>query len=106
MELINHHPSFRGAVCLEFNSSRLPHDKSLAVNPFFDAHFWSKSGIQGGSLDSSWRNPSAQPSVVIADRLVLIGEKGFFGNQNSVARPTAANWNYTVQRLKERFGIA
>jgi hypothetical protein len=35
-----------------------------------------------------------------------VKEKGFFGNQNSVAKPTSPKWNYTVQRLKERFGVA
>jgi len=35
-----------------------------------------------------------------------VKEKGFFGNQNSVAKPTAPKWNYTVQRLKERFGVS
>ena len=35
-----------------------------------------------------------------------IKEKGFFGNQNSVARPIAPKWDYTVQRLKKHFGIA
>jgi Endonuclease NucS len=35
-----------------------------------------------------------------------IKEKGFFGNQNTVAKPTAPKWNYTVQRLKERFGVS
>jgi hypothetical protein len=34
-----------------------------------------------------------------------IREKGFFGNQNSVARPRSPRWNYTVERLKIRFGI-
>ena len=34
-----------------------------------------------------------------------VKEKGFFGNQNSVARPTSPAWAYTIQRLKERFGI-
>ncbi|HPZ64252.1 MAG: endonuclease NucS domain-containing protein [Dethiobacteria bacterium] len=34
-----------------------------------------------------------------------IKEKGFFGNQNTVARPRAAKWVYTVERLKSRFGI-
>lgn len=34
-----------------------------------------------------------------------IREKGFFGNQNSVARPVAAKWEHTVERLKKRFGI-
>jgi hypothetical protein len=34
-----------------------------------------------------------------------VKEKGFFGNQKTVAKPTAPKWNYTVQRLKERFGV-
>jgi len=34
-----------------------------------------------------------------------IHEKGFFGNQNTVARPTTAKWNYTVERLKKEFGV-
>ncbi len=34
-----------------------------------------------------------------------IREKGFFGNQNSVARPRAPKWNHTVERLKIRFGL-
>lgn len=34
-----------------------------------------------------------------------IKEKGFFGNQNSVARPTAKKWVHTIERLKKRFGI-
>lgn len=35
-----------------------------------------------------------------------IKEKGFFGNQNTVARPRSAKWNYTVERLKKIFGVA
>ena len=35
-----------------------------------------------------------------------VKEKGFFGNQNSVARPTAPKWDYTVQRLKKHFGVS
>ena len=35
-----------------------------------------------------------------------IKEKGFFGNQNSVARPKDPKWDYTVQRLKKHFGVA
>lgn len=34
-----------------------------------------------------------------------IHEKGFFGNQNSVARPRSPKWAHTVERLKARFGI-
>ena len=32
-------------------------------------------------------------------------EKGFFGNQNSAAKPRAKSWPHTVERLKQRFGI-
>jgi hypothetical protein len=34
-----------------------------------------------------------------------IKERGFFGNQNTVARPRAESWRHTVERLKQRFGI-
>jgi len=39
------------------------------------------------------------------DPTEAIHEKGFFGNQNSVARPRAPKWEYTVGRLKKRFGV-
>ncbi len=32
-------------------------------------------------------------------------EKGFFGNQNSAAKPRARRWRTTVDRLQERFGV-
>lgn len=34
-----------------------------------------------------------------------VQEIGFFGNQNSVCKPTTPKWRTTVERLKERFGI-
>ncbi len=34
-----------------------------------------------------------------------VKERGFFGNQNSAAKPTAAKWVHTVARLKQRFTI-
>jgi len=34
-----------------------------------------------------------------------IREKGFFGNQNSAAKPRVKKWLHTVERLKTRFGI-
>lgn len=39
------------------------------------------------------------------DPMQAIHEKGFFGNQNSVARPRSPKWNHTVERLKTRFGV-
>ena len=32
-------------------------------------------------------------------------EKGFFGNQNTVARPRAASWQHTIDRLKARWSV-
>lgn len=32
-------------------------------------------------------------------------EKGFFGNQNSVAKPKAKKWAHTIERLKKRFDL-
>lgn len=32
-------------------------------------------------------------------------ELGFFGNQNTVCKPTTPKWRSTVERLKERFGV-
>jgi hypothetical protein len=34
-----------------------------------------------------------------------IREKGFFGNQNTAAKPTSQTWRHTVERLKKRFEI-
>lgn len=34
-----------------------------------------------------------------------VRERGFFGNQNTVARPKTPRWNHTVERLKARFGV-
>lgn len=35
-----------------------------------------------------------------------VRETGLFGNQNSVAKPTAASWPHTVARLQVAFGIS
>ena len=35
-----------------------------------------------------------------------IKEKGFFGNQNSVAKPKSKKWAYTIERLKKRFDVS
>lgn len=34
-----------------------------------------------------------------------VKERGFFGNQNTVARPTTPKWSHTVERLKARFSV-
>ncbi len=35
-----------------------------------------------------------------------VKELGFFGNQNTVARPKARKWVHTIERLKQRCGVA
>lgn len=34
-----------------------------------------------------------------------VKEVGLFGNQNTICRPTAPKWRWTVERLKDRFGL-
>lgn len=34
-----------------------------------------------------------------------VKEKGFFGNQNTVAKPKSAKWEFTIDRLKKKFQI-
>jgi hypothetical protein len=43
--------------------------------------------------------------IKTVDPKQAVHEKGFFGNQNSVARPRTPKWDYTVERLKTRFGV-
>jgi hypothetical protein len=35
-----------------------------------------------------------------------VNEIGLFGNQNTVCKPVTPKWRQTVERLKERWGIA
>lgn len=63
------------------------------------------------SLRSEVNDPETANYLVRVDWIKTIDpadaihEKGFFGNQNSVARPRTPKWEYTVGRLKKRFGI-
>jgi hypothetical protein len=63
------------------------------------------------SLRSAADDPDTADYLVRVDWLKTVDpteairEKGFFGNQNSVARPRTPKWEYTVGRLKRRFGI-
>jgi hypothetical protein len=34
-----------------------------------------------------------------------VSEVGFFGNQNTIAKPRAEKWSHTVERLKELWGV-
>ena len=41
----------------------------------------------------------------ISDEDKAVWEQGFFSNQNSACKPTAAKWDYTVDRLKKLWNI-
>ena len=67
--------------------------------------------IRIAELPKSTEDPERAEYVVGIDWLKTvprdqaIKEKGFFGNQNSVARPRTDKWDHTLVRLKKRFGI-
>ena len=52
---------------------------------------------------SEWFVPVEWLKAVSLDQ--AFKEIGFFGNQNTVCKPTTPKWRSTVDRLKERFGI-
>lgn len=68
-------------------------------------------GASISNLPRSTDDPEAAEYVVAIDWLHTVDvewavkEKGFFGNQNSVARPRTDKWNHTVERLKKKFGL-
>jgi len=53
---------------------------------------------------SEWFVPVEWSKSVSLDQAVQ--EIGFFGNQNTVCKPTTPKWRSTVERLKERLGVA
>jgi hypothetical protein len=57
-----------------------------------------------GTEEQEWFVPVRWLNAV--PRQECFNELGFFGNQNSVCRPTAAHWRHTVDRLKEHFQIS
>lgn len=57
-----------------------------------------------GSDEQEWFVPIKWLRAV--PREERFNELGFFGNQNSVCRPTVAQWRHTVERLKEHFQIS
>jgi len=69
----------------------------------FSEHQWRTEADAGADMaDYAVRIKWAH--TVSFDKAVT--EKGFFGNQNPVARPVAQSWRYTVERLKALWGIA
>ncbi len=88
-----------------------PVDKVMVPNEKGDKVHLVQISKSAASLRSAADNPDTADYLVQVDWLKTvdpteaISEKGFFGNQNSVARPRAPKWEHTVGRLKKRFGI-
>jgi len=90
------------------------HKVSLSSNSLFEK--WPGDvGVddEGYEIDRRWRPPRfmSAPTPRVGRWLKkvplaeAVREKGFFGNQNSAAKPRAKSWPHTVERLKQRFGI-
>ena len=43
--------------------------------------------------------------IKAVDTRKAVKERGFFGNQNTVALPTAPSWNFTIERLKSLWNV-
>ena len=43
--------------------------------------------------------------IKTVDLQEAVKERGFFGNQNTVAQPRSPKWNFTVERLKALWGV-
>ena len=43
--------------------------------------------------------------IKVVDTQEAVKERGFFGNQNTVAQPRSPKWKFTVERLKSLWGV-
>ncbi|MEO0514152.1 MAG: endonuclease NucS domain-containing protein [Planctomycetota bacterium] len=70
-----------------------------------------KMPLKAAQHDTMDNNPDKAEHVVRVEWIhtlplsEAVKEKGFFGNQNSAAKPRAKKWQHTVERLKTRFGV-
>ncbi len=67
--------------------------------------------VKAANLTTQAQDPEKAEHVVRVEWIKTvpvheaIREKGFFGNQNSAARPRSKAWIHTIDRLKTKFGI-
>ena len=70
-----------------------------------------KAELAGNLASPDDNDPGTDESVVRVEWLKTVPldqavkEKGFFGNQNSAAKPRSKKWTHTIDRLKHHFGI-
>lgn len=80
-------------------------DTSSGTRPYYDVSEVSQylKELQAEGATEEWFVPVRWIRTVDEDHAVR--ESGLFGNQNSVAKPTAGNWPTTVDRLKVAFDV-
>ncbi len=66
-----------------------------------------ETSITEAEVESSWMYDVGEGEYFVGVEWIkavelheAVREIGFFGNQNTVARPRAQSWNFTVERLK------
>lgn len=70
-----------------------------------------KAGIESRDMGEHADNPDFSEYVARVQWIKevplsdAVREPGFFGNQNCVAEPRNAQWPYTIDRLKQRWGL-
>ncbi len=79
---------------VEQNGSSIPLSQVKSVIP---SSYWSSKADGEYFVGVNW--------IKTVSRQEAVDERGFFGNQNTVAQPRAASWNYTVERLKSLWGV-
>jgi hypothetical protein len=81
-------------------------ETSSGIRPYYDVAEVSQylKKLQAEGTTEEWFVPVRW--ICTVDENQAIRENGLFGNQNSVAKPTAESWPRTVDRLKQAFGVA
>lgn len=86
-------------------------DEFMVGRPDGTTSLLTQSDVQAPKMFTRANDPELAPYLVGVKWLKTvplkkpIKERGFFGNQNTVCQPTSKKWAYTVERLKQRFGI-
>lgn len=83
----------------------------IAKNVQFDGSTIFELNTEGDYTKGGFDNEDKAEYIVKVDWIKALDKKdavsevGFFGNQNTVCKPTTPKWNFTVERLKTVWGI-
>jgi hypothetical protein len=79
-------------------------DVDGVMRPFLEV---AQADYHRGAVDNEEESEYFVPVDWISTKPLAqpVSEVGFFGNQNTVARPKTQKWNHTVERLKHQFAV-